>query len=214
MSDGELHVLYGRCQQCAAQNPAAAPPLAAIVATYEELGRAVAVGELADRLGLPDGARLVESVADFVGSSPTLLRTVAETGGLARLSYETGGIATAVAETLGTQARKVWAVVESAAAKSWRALERAPTKLLLVGSGLLLASQYLDSGEEERLAEIAAETAVVQDAVMALPPERRLAALKEAGFVSGSGGLGTLGWLAVIAVVGLGGYAAWRAATR
>ena len=102
MSSGDMRFQWGTCTcDSARTNPAAEPPLQAITALYDELGRAVAIGELADRLGLEDGARLVQGVAQFVAGSPTVLRTVAETG----------GVVSSVATGLTGAAAKAWTVV-------------------------------------------------------------------------------------------------------
>ncbi len=199
MNAGDFNFRWSAPCACegASANPAEAPPLDAISALYTELGHAVAIGELADRLGVPGGAQLVEGVARFVASSPTVLRSV---GGV-----ETGGVASAFVEGLGGAALKAWGVVETAAARSWKALQAAPTSLLLVGAGVLLASQYLSADERAGLEVLATEAALKQDVILSLPPELRAKALAEASPLGGSRGIsiwtwGAFGLAAVVAL--------------
>ncbi len=200
---GSVGVRWGGGEPCgcAQVNPAADPPLGAISALYDELGRAVAVGELANRLGVPDGAALVESVAAFVSASDTVLRSVASTP-------ETGSLASSVGARLTGQAAKAWGVVETSAAKSWRALSGAPTRLLVVGAGVLLASQYLSAQEAAELEDISLRTAVLQDVVMSLPVDQRAAALASAG-LSTRAGVSVWGWVG-LGLVAVAGVWAWR----
>lgn len=193
---GDVRVRFGAPCSCSQNNPPAEPDLAGVMAVYDALGRAVAVGALADRLGIADGGRLVERVGRFVAASPTL----------ARAEAETGGIASAVARGLSGAAKRAWIKVETRAASIWARAASSPgliVSLAAVGSGALLGSQYLSAQERAELVEIDNESALVGETLSRMSPEEATAALKALGVLDRSGGGGGLSWLAWGAI-GLG----------
>ena len=173
-------------------NPAGPSPVGAIAALYDELASALVIGELAHRLGVPDGQTLVNDVAAFVAS---------------RVPVEVGGVWSVVRPV----ASAAWNAVETRAAALWRTLGKTPTSLLAIGGGVLLASQYLGGQAAAQLEDISLRASLLQDVIMSIPPEARAKALREAGLGDGAG-MSAWGWAAV-AVAVLGGVYLWRQAT-
>lgn len=182
---------------------------AAHVALYEVLGHAVAVGALADRLGMPDGARLVERVGAFVGTSSAL--GGAETGGVIGLVGKVGA-------KLSGSASRAWVKVEQSAARVWSAAASNPSALWRVGGlgvAALLGSQFLSARERVELEAIDLEVQLQRETLSRLSPSEAAAALRDLSAASSGdwfGSLGaTVGTVGKVAAVGALALAAWWA---
>lgn len=211
---GRASIAWGDTAACACKSkpnpPDAFADAAAHVALFDLLGHAVAVGALADRLGLPDGAKLVERVGAFVGGSPTLAGAV-ETGGVLALVGKVGG-------KLTGGAARAWGKVEQSAARVWRAAASNPAALWRVGGlgvAALLGSQFLTAREKVELEALDLEVQLQRETLSRLSPAEAAKALRDLSAASDGdwfGSLGaTVGTVGKVAAVGALALAAWWA---
>ena len=191
---------YDSCQCGGAQgvNPPATPDIGAIVGVVEDLGRALALGTIADRVGLPEGGELVDTVATFVRESPTLAAAyaVSETAGIQHApTYrqpETGGVLGSIGVGVVEGIEGAAGAVERAAVSSFKAIRKLPLgTFAAVGAGLAVANQYFNVDERTRLADIAGRYALAGDSLKAwldgATPEERAAYLATIGDLGAAG---------------------------
>lgn len=209
----DIRASYGApcaCHAEAADNPPRRrrnppePNTAGILAAYDMLGAAAAVGALAEQLGMPEGAALIDRVVTFAAASPTL--NAAEGGRPATL--ETAGLADA-AKRIGGSAGKVLGKVEERAARYWKQLGSQSDLLFKIGlvtGGTAAAIAYFEGAERVEAAAIAAEKALVGETLLRLSPQEAVAALKNTQLLSGTSGTSWLKWGAI----GLALFIAWR----
>lgn len=193
----------------ARRNPPSDPNLAGIASVYEMLGSAVAIGALADQLGMPEGAALVERAARFVETSPTLNR--------AESALETGGFfGSAVSATervagrLTGTAAKAWGKVEQSAAAIWSRAKESPrlaAALFATAGGVILGSQYLSAEERTAAVQIANEKALLAETLSRVSPAEALAAVQKMNLLAPrSEGLSWVAWGAI----GIGALVFWN----
>lgn len=206
---GRMDIEWGKPCACASAPVASSNPpaidLAGVVAVYDVLARAVAIGKLSQGLGLAGGAELAAAAKDFAATSPTLAASgpaLAASG-----PVETGGWGGA----MSSAGKAALGVVERTAAALWKH----PKTLLTAAGAVTVALASVSKSEAVALAAIASDTELKRETLLRMSPEEAAAWLAaNPTLPPDDGGLfgglfGDMGWIKWAALA-VGGLLVWQ----